>query len=178
MKLARTLEQWRNCAPEAMAAMSPAAIMYALEDAKHDILALASAVEGAAVIADAAGAEIRALRADNASMLDSLQKESAARCELEDRLAGAVSPQVGAFSDEQIERIRHAVRTVLNGAEIQSLWTDAHRYRWLRERAWYVEAATYFFFGRRERRGHDASPCDPDEVETAIDAAREETGHA
>lgn len=46
-KLARTLDQWRKCDPEAMANMSQAAIMYALKDAKHDILALASISDAA-----------------------------------------------------------------------------------------------------------------------------------
>ena len=37
----RTIEQWRNCDPAHMAtAMSPAAIRFALEDAKADILEL------------------------------------------------------------------------------------------------------------------------------------------
>lgn len=39
--LSRSLEQWANCSPVEMAKMSPAAIQYAFEDAKHDIAVLA-----------------------------------------------------------------------------------------------------------------------------------------
>jgi hypothetical protein len=42
MKLERTIEQWRNCDPRAMAKQSEAAVMYAFTDAKADILKLAS----------------------------------------------------------------------------------------------------------------------------------------
>ena len=41
MKMKRTIEQWRNCIPEYMAFdMSDAAKMYAIDDAKQDILQL------------------------------------------------------------------------------------------------------------------------------------------
>ena len=40
--LRRKLSQWKNCCPKAMAEMSSAAIQFAFEDAKHDILALAT----------------------------------------------------------------------------------------------------------------------------------------
>lgn len=47
MSLARTLAQWRGCDPHAMATrQSPAAVEFALADAKHDILALHATVEG------------------------------------------------------------------------------------------------------------------------------------
>lgn len=36
----RHIEQWQNCVPSAMVNMSPAAIQYAFQDAKSDILAL------------------------------------------------------------------------------------------------------------------------------------------
>lgn len=36
----RTIEQYRNCKPESMAQMSQAAIYYAFEDMKNDILNL------------------------------------------------------------------------------------------------------------------------------------------
>jgi hypothetical protein len=42
MKLQRTLTGWAECSPKAMAHMSPAAIQYALEDARADILTLAA----------------------------------------------------------------------------------------------------------------------------------------
>jgi len=42
VKLQRTLDQWRNCDPKMMVnAQSPAAIQFAIADAKHDIAALA-----------------------------------------------------------------------------------------------------------------------------------------
>lgn len=62
-RLQRAREQWANCEPEVMACMSEGAIFHALTDAKHDVLAMHEALKGAAVIADAAGAEIRALKA-------------------------------------------------------------------------------------------------------------------
>lgn len=36
----RTIEQWKNCEPSAMSAQSNAAIMFAFQDAKADILEL------------------------------------------------------------------------------------------------------------------------------------------
>lgn len=36
----RSIEQWRNCSPKAMAGMSEAAIRFAFEDAQADILVL------------------------------------------------------------------------------------------------------------------------------------------
>ena len=41
MKLQRKLTQWTECVPEEMVEMSPAAIEYALADAKADILTMA-----------------------------------------------------------------------------------------------------------------------------------------
>ncbi len=46
VKLERSIEQWRKCDPELMSRQSPAAIFYALKDAKHDILALDAARKG------------------------------------------------------------------------------------------------------------------------------------
>jgi hypothetical protein len=44
VKLQRTLDQWRNCDPKLIAsAQSPAAIQFAIADAKRDISALATA---------------------------------------------------------------------------------------------------------------------------------------
>jgi hypothetical protein len=44
VKLQRTLDQWRNCDPKMMVnAQSPAAIQFAIADAKRDIYALAAA---------------------------------------------------------------------------------------------------------------------------------------
>jgi cell division protein FtsB len=44
VKLQRTLDQWRNCDPKMMAnAQSPAAVQFAIADAKRDISALAAA---------------------------------------------------------------------------------------------------------------------------------------
>ncbi|MBI4695519.1 MAG: hypothetical protein HY749_15995 [Gammaproteobacteria bacterium] len=40
MKLQRTIEQWRDCVPAAMARQSEAAMMYAFSDARAAILAL------------------------------------------------------------------------------------------------------------------------------------------
>lgn len=40
LKLRRSIERWRNCDPATMATQSPAAVAFAFEDAKHDILAL------------------------------------------------------------------------------------------------------------------------------------------
>ena len=41
MELQRKLTQWTGCVPEEMAKMSPAAIQYALADAKADIITMA-----------------------------------------------------------------------------------------------------------------------------------------
>ena len=41
MKLQRKLTQWIECSPEKMSKMSPAAIQYALADAKADLLTMA-----------------------------------------------------------------------------------------------------------------------------------------
>lgn len=58
-KLARPIERWRLCDPLAMATQqSTAAIEYAFEDAKHDILALHTEVERlSAAIAAAQGSQ-------------------------------------------------------------------------------------------------------------------------
>ncbi|AHE33003.1 putative gp39 [Burkholderia pseudomallei] len=48
----------------------------------------------------------------------------------------------------------------------------AERYRWLRERAWYVDAATYALELRERWRSGNEPPPDVDEVECALDAAR------
>jgi hypothetical protein len=42
--LARTREQWEKCDPEAMSKMSQAAIFFALQDAKRDVLAMHAAL--------------------------------------------------------------------------------------------------------------------------------------
>ena len=47
LKLERTREQWAISDPKVMAKQSPAAIMYALQDAKRDIEALHRALEKA-----------------------------------------------------------------------------------------------------------------------------------
>ncbi len=39
-ELKRTLDSWKNCDPRSMSAMSVAAVYYAFEDAKHDIVKL------------------------------------------------------------------------------------------------------------------------------------------
>jgi hypothetical protein len=51
----RKIEQWRGCEPEAMAGQSKAAITYAFEDAKADIIELHNMLAdgNAALIADA-----------------------------------------------------------------------------------------------------------------------------
>lgn len=41
----RQIEQWRNCDPKEMAKMSESAIMYALQDARSDIMRLHGAIE-------------------------------------------------------------------------------------------------------------------------------------
>lgn len=54
----------------------------------------------------------------------------------------------------------------------------AERYRWLRERAWYVDAVTYALELReRWRSGNEPLP-DVDEVECALDAARTQRGES
>lgn len=45
MELNRTAEQWQKCDPKAMAKMSEAAIMYALADARSDVLRMHSEIE-------------------------------------------------------------------------------------------------------------------------------------
>lgn len=40
LMLNRSIHTWRHCNPEAMANQSNAALVYAFEDAQHDILAL------------------------------------------------------------------------------------------------------------------------------------------
>lgn len=52
----RTIEQWRNCVPEYMAFdMSDAAKMYAIDDAKQDILQLYKLVDRVAKLNKDAG---------------------------------------------------------------------------------------------------------------------------
>lgn len=52
----RAIEQWRGCAPAVMATQqSPAAIQFAFEDAKADILALYALAERVARLNPAAG---------------------------------------------------------------------------------------------------------------------------
>jgi hypothetical protein len=41
----RTIGQWINCKPAEMAKMSEAAVMYALQDARADIMRLHGAIE-------------------------------------------------------------------------------------------------------------------------------------
>ncbi|WP_321895968.1 hypothetical protein [Paraburkholderia heleia] len=69
----------------------------------------------------------------------------------------------------ELHREREAAAPSDEGAASDA--NDAARYRWLRERAWYVDAATYAL-ELRERWVHDAPPCDADEVEQALDGAR------
>lgn len=45
LKLARTRQQWQDSVPEIIAAGSKAQVLFALRDAKHDVLALVSALE-------------------------------------------------------------------------------------------------------------------------------------
>ncbi len=57
-------------------------------------------------------------------------------------------------------------------SELDALRRDAARYRWLRERAWYVEAAARHVMGwERPRRHWSDDPPGPDwdEVEDALD---------
>ncbi|CAJ4434843.1 gp39 [Burkholderia pseudomallei] len=75
-------------------------------------------------------------------------------------------------------RMVDRANAALNGEpEPRSEVTDddklcAELYRWLRERAWYVDAATYAL-GLRERwRNGDEPPPDADDVEQALAAAR------
>lgn len=49
---------------------------------------------------------------------------------------------------------------------------DAARYRWLRERAWYVDAATYALELRERWSFGDGLIPDPDDVEQALDVVR------
>lgn len=61
---------------------------------------------------------------------------------------------------------QHMVNDVTRDAE------DVARYRWLRERAWYVDAATYALELRERWRSGDEPAPDPDDVEQALDAVR------
>lgn len=57
-------------------------------------------------------------------------------------------------------------------SELEALRRDAARYRWLRERAWYVEAAALHVMGWERPRRHwsdDPPAPDWDEVEEALD---------
>ncbi len=47
LKLNRSIETWEKCDPAAMAKQSEAAIMYALQDAREDILKLHAAINKA-----------------------------------------------------------------------------------------------------------------------------------
>ncbi|MBB2981798.1 hypothetical protein [Paraburkholderia tropica] len=105
--------------------------------------------------------------------------------------ARAAAPQAVALTEFQLARIEaktgnllfdagthdacEKIRTILaTPAAVRmsdAAATDAARYRWLRERAWYVDAATYAL-ELRERWIHDAPPTDSDEVEQALDRAR------
>src|SRR5690348_6602003 len=50
LNLARTIEQYRNGSPGAIAAGSPDQVINALRDAKHDILMLAEALDAQAAL--------------------------------------------------------------------------------------------------------------------------------
>lgn len=65
MKLNRTREQWEKSVPMEMAKMSAAAIMYALEDARHDLLMMHAEIERCVELAkenEKLRGEIRVLR--------------------------------------------------------------------------------------------------------------------
>lgn len=62
MSEGRTIEQWRNCSPAAMVAGSAAQVLYALRDAKHDILALHDENTTLRAERDAAQEELARLR--------------------------------------------------------------------------------------------------------------------
>ncbi|MDN8068796.1 hypothetical protein [Burkholderia vietnamiensis] len=53
-KLARSLQQWRNCDPQVMAQQSEGAVAWALTDAKHDVLALGERLGFPEAMTDAA----------------------------------------------------------------------------------------------------------------------------
>lgn len=59
MKLARTVDAWAKCDPKAMSTMSRAAIMYALQDAKQDVAALATQRDEVATALGAAVARLQ-----------------------------------------------------------------------------------------------------------------------
>jgi len=73
------------------------------------------------------------------------------------------------------EAAKWVVREFIAAPPAQTALTDdardAARYRWLRERAWYVDAATYALELRERWRSGDEPPTDSDDVEGALDAA-------
>lgn len=74
--------------------------------------------------------------------------------------------------NRQYEKQYRARKSQQSAAEIELLKEDAARYRWLRDRAWYVDAATYALELRERWRMGDDPPPDSDDVERALDDAR------
>ncbi len=70
IKLQRKLSQWANCSPGAMSQMSPAAIQFALADARADILTMAK-------LLCEAGYPRRGTFEESQSMLDFAEKVQA-----------------------------------------------------------------------------------------------------
>jgi hypothetical protein len=67
MKLNRTIESYRGAKPEAIAAGSPAQILFALVDMRHDVLVLADALKAC---------QARAVTAQTDADLEWLEKPS------------------------------------------------------------------------------------------------------
>lgn len=72
----------------------------------------------------------------------------------------------------------NAQNCVALSAELEACRKDAERYRWIRERAWYVDRAAYVYEIDHVRVAgfKEAVAYDADDVEAAIDAAMHEGG--
>jgi hypothetical protein len=75
-----------------------------------------------------------------------------------------------AFLRDQNRRIIEAAGRIRDSAAHDR--KDAARYRWLRERAWYVDAATHALELRERWRAGDEPPPDSGDIEQALDGAR------
>ncbi|HCL3538922.1 TPA: hypothetical protein N2A70_006647, partial [Pseudomonas aeruginosa] len=64
-------------------------------------------------------------------------------------------------------------------ADLAELQRDAARYRWVKQRAWYVDRAAEVYELDRVRGSafREAVPVDDDDVESAIDAAMQSAAH-
>lgn len=112
-ELKRTQETWRGCDPKAMSVMSPAAIFYALTDAKHDIVKLHC--ELAALREELA--RVTTLAADNLEAWMTTKHSLAASEQRNAVLVAAIERirfRCESFYDEADGMKKHSVRTMFD----------------------------------------------------------------